>query len=498
MLSPELVHQSSARQSWRRWWLSSLRSVIVRRREVGPQSNHSEIRVEAFIQLYRRLLGIDFFGTAGEALPHGPALAEVIREGAARLPELYAAEYASPLQSSLSRLLQLVAARELDATTLEALTGAVYQHRQRSREHGAIDRFLAVISDLFRSFLDAGKRAKADVPLRQTLPPLAMFQHDGHAGPFTITVEQVERLIQSKVGVVTMPATYANHPLIWASLAHETGGHDVTHADPGLLTELAVGIPSALADIRTGGLSRDQLALLWSYWIDEASADVYGLLNIGPAFAPNQAAFFAAIEAEGDNPPPRLRMISKFDPRDPNQILDPHPTDILRLHLAAGVIGTLTHLSSQTRTDYIKLLDDLAGLLTSGDTLAITGNVPIGQGRLQPIEMTVPLNIMAETARNVGGFIATAKLDALNGRSIQQIETWDDPDEARATSVKEALLEGRPIGDLGDDADLLAGATMALLERPALYDRVTAALNNGLNLSFERDPIWGPPPKETV
>jgi len=238
--------------------------------------------------------------------------------------------------------------------------------------------------------------------------------------------------------------------------------------------------------------------LLWSYWIDEASADVYGLLNIGPAFAPNQAAFFAAIEAEGDNPPPRLRTISKFDPRDPNKILDPHPTDILRLHLAHGVIDTLSHLSGRTRAGYIKLIEDLAGLLTTGDTVAIAGNIPIDGERLQPLEMSVPLNIMAQVARNVGGFIATAKLDALNGRSIQQIETWDDPDEAHAMAVKEALLSGRAIGDLGDDADLLAGATMALLERPALYDAVTAALNDGLDLSFERDPIWGLPPKETV
>ena len=48
----------------------------------------------------------------------------------------------------------------------------------------------------------------------------------------------------------------------------------MTHADPGLLTELAAGIPTALADSRTGEVSREQLAALWSYWIDEASADV--------------------------------------------------------------------------------------------------------------------------------------------------------------------------------------------------------------------------------
>jgi hypothetical protein len=453
--------------------------------------------METFVQLYERLLRIDFFGTAGQALP--TALAKAVSDGALLLPHIYAEGYAQPLEASLKRLVQLVSARRLDATTIETLTAAVYQHRPGAGPAAQLQRFLAVISNLYRSFLDANKRTGANVPVRETLPPLAMFQHDGSDGPFTITVEQVQQLTGASVGVVSMPATYADDPLIWAALCHETGGHDVTHADPGLLEELANGIPAAFSGMPTpAGVSRDELALLWSYWIDEASADVYGLLNIGPAFAPNLAVFFAALGAQGVDAPPKLRMESGFDPRDPSKSLDPHPTDILRLHLAAGVIDTLDRLSPVSRDGYNGQIAQLSALLATGTTVTIAGNIPVERDHLEPIQMQVPLATMQQAARSVGGFIATAKLNALAGHSIQDIETWDDSDESRAQAVKQAALAGEAIGSLGDDAQLLAGATIALLEKPDQYDVVTAALNAGLDLSFQRDPIWGSPQADAM
>ena len=455
--------------------------------------------MDTFTKLYQRLLRIDFFGTAGEALPHGTTLAKAVSAGANALPRVYADGYAQPLEQNLKRLLQLAAARRLEAGTVETLTAAVYQHRSGAANSQQLERFLAVISNLYRSFLDKTKRAAANVPLTETLPPLAMFQHDGQDGPFTITVEQVNGLIGARTGVVSMPATYADDPLIWAALAHETGGHDVTHADSGLLDELAENIPMALAGMPTPqGISREDLAQLWAYWIDEASADVYGLLNIGPAFAPNLAVFFAALGAEGADVPPTLRMESGFDPRDPSHTLDPHPTDILRLHLAAGVIDTLTGLAKATRDKYNQMIDDLAATLATGPAVTIRGNIPLSRDNLHAIDVQVPLADMQQAARNVGGFIATAKLSSLGGHSIQEIETWDDNDEARAMAVKNAVLAGQSIGDLGDDAQLLAGVTIALLDRPDLYDAATAALNDGLDLSFKRDPIWGAPRPDAV
>ena len=461
------------------------------------------MNADAFARLYQRLLEIDFFGRAGEALPPRSALARAVNDGANMLPFEYLHGYAEPLERNLGRLLYRAQAFGPPyLMPLEVLTGSVYQHRNGSSSPRPLNRFLAVISDLYRSFLDKAKRKAADVPIVQTVPPLAMFLHDGQSGPLTLPNDKVKEEIGVRIGAVALPATYADHPLTWAALAHETGGHDVTHADPGLLPELEAKVATALAGMPTPrGISRDLLAQLWAYWMDEASADVYGLLNIGPSMAANLAVFFAAFGAQqerrGRPHAPSLRMESRFDPRDPMAVLDPHPTTILRLHLLAGVVDTLTGLSQESRDRYGHMIDDLASKLATGSYVTITGNIP---SPFNPtwIDVRVPLAEMQQTARNAGGFIATARLAALGGRSIQDIETWDNSDETRAIDVKNAVLAGRPIANLGDDAQLLAGVTLALLERPELYDAATQALNDGLDLSFRNDPIWGAPQPEAI
>lgn len=124
--------------------------------------------------------------------------------------------------------------------------------------------------------------------------------------------------------------------------------------------------------------------------MDEAVADVYGLLNVGPQFALNLTAFFSALTARafidaGRQPPPLPFMRTDSLERDPDNgdfNMDEHPTDTLRIHLA--------------------------------------------------------------------------------------------------------------IAGVGDDAQLLAGATAALAADPGSYDAVTKRLNDALDTSFARDPIWGP------
>ena len=494
--------------------IAAIRDLAPYAREVSPQpiaqAGAAPVRLEAlaeapaeppappadpFDQLCARLEQIDLFGTAGEAPPKGAALKAALAEGGPQLPAVFQPTYVQPLEQALPRL----AGPRGDPTTLETLTGAVYQHRAGEALAAPLGRYLAVISDLYRSFLDRDKRANIGLSMTQTLPPLAMFQHAGDSGPFTLPVDAVQSLTGGAVGVVSMPATYAPHPLIWAALAHETGGHDVTHADAGLLPELAAGVGTAFAGLPSDpSVSRDDLATLWAYWIDEATADVYGLLNIGPAFAPNLAAFFVALNDRGGGKP-GMRMDSGYSQDDPDHMLDPHPTDILRLHLAMGVIDTLSGLSAQARGAYLDQVQALATKLASGNVVQIVGNVAAaGSNDLQPMQISAPLAFMQQAARMVGGYIAGATLQSLGGHGIQDIETWDDQDEARAQAIKLALLAGQAITGLGDDAQLLAGATLALLVRPDLYDAVTTALNAALDDSFRTDPVWGVAPPDAV
>jgi hypothetical protein len=123
-----------------------------------------------------------------------------VKAGAQLLPNSCVTGYAEPLEASLPRLAQLESS---DSLTVETLSGAVYQHRPDDPNIGPLHRFLAVISDLYRSFLDKDKRHNAGVPMTETLPPLAMFQNDGSNGPFTIPDDDVQQIIGSSVGVVS-------------------------------------------------------------------------------------------------------------------------------------------------------------------------------------------------------------------------------------------------------------------------------------------------------
>jgi hypothetical protein len=418
-----------------------------------------------------------------------------IEAGRPNIPLAFDSAFIAPLESQLARL---VAASDRDTTFIETLGGAVYEHGPGYELAAHLRRFLAVISDLYQSFLDRKKRVVADFPLRETLPPLAAFKYRGDDGPFTIPVDAVEQFVGGSVGVVSLPAVYANHPVLWAALAHETGGHDVVHAEEGLLAELQQGLGTAIAEISVPGVRPDQLVALWSYWMDEAVADVYGLLNVGPAFVPNLAAFFSALRSKpeaGGFSVPKISMRSVSPAGGP---LDVHPTDILRIHLGMGVIDSFAALNAAQREVYIATCQQLASVCASGDGVELSGMVAVGGNDTIEIKAVMPLADMREAARCVGRFIATTRLSSLGGHSIQEIETWDDGDEKHAIRIRDALTAGQPIAALGDDADLLAGATLRLLDAPDTYPAVTAALVAGFDQSFATDPVWGLPVAEPI
>ena len=421
------------------------------------------------------------------------ALTGIIQRAAVNLPLAYQQGYSSPLVEQLPGLLlqlrnelqqQNPAANASDiaqaaADFLEPFLGAVYDQTV-SEIRPQLCRFLAVISDLYRSFLSKQQRAHADIPLVEQLPPLATFANKADNGPFTIPADQVTKTIGKPIGVVSLPSSYRDHPVLWAALSHETGGHDVLHADTKLLPELRSGVAQLLPDEFQGQL--------WGYWMDEAASDVYGLLNIGPMFVFNLAAFFTALIHQGSGGQVALGTLRNQAIIDETGRLDVHPVDLLRVHLALGVIESSAKLSVTRRSDYIQAVGQLAQ--TCAANVTVVQFVQVSGRRLQVVQ-ELPLADMQDTARRVGAFIASAKLDALGGFSIQDIETWDDTDEDTAQAVFNQFLANGSVSGLGDDAQLLSGATLALLQKPSLYDAVTRLLNAGLDDSFMNDPIFG-------
>jgi hypothetical protein len=451
-----------------------------------------------FQSFFEKLMKIKLFGSAPPPPPFGktPTVAKLqkaITPGAQLLPTVFRDGYATPLQQNLS---QVLAQLQGDVTTIEAVTGAVYQQAQKVGQP-QLHRFLAVISDLYRSFLSKKRRTAANFPIVETVPPLAMFQNKGDSGPFTIPSDDIENLIGAAIGVVSMPAVYRDHPVLWTALSHETGGHDVIHADVNLMPEMRAGVRQALGGPSTitssTNLTQKQIiALLWDYWMDEAAADIYGVMNVGPIFGHNLAVFFSALNAQASNSnTPSLRTQSGFDPNDSQQLLDPHPTDLLRLSLIQGAVQSLTGLAATTIKSYSADFDALANLCAPGATkIDIAGNLLLGPGQRVPVQASFPLADMQAAAVTAGAFIAKAKFKALSQHSIQDIETWDDLDEQTAQSIATALAKNTSVAGLGDDAQLLAGANIAILDDPTLYQPATQLLNLALDESFANDPFW--------
>ena len=463
------------------------------------------IDLTKFSAVARALSHVNLFASGPPKPPYGkkPTVAAVVKAinaGEPALPLVYRTRYADKLKAILPTAMSNPQGR-LAGDSLETVTGAVYQHAANMPVAQPLNRFLAVISNLYRSFLDETKRAKISLPKVETMPPLAVFQSNGQQGPFTNPVDGMEGEFGIDVGVVSLPSAMRAHPILWASLAHEVGGHDVLHADDGLLEEMAGKLQQHFGGgpIQPGGhiTPAQLLSLIWPWWVDEAASDIYGLLNIGPAFALNLAFFFAGFRAPKGglkpNDPPLLATVSGFDPSDPSRALDVHPTDILRLSLAIGATQSLKGLSQATRTAYVNDLRQLITLCSGGATqITLVGYVYTDNTHAVPVQVKVPIAPMQAAAEAAGSLMVSATFKRLAGHSIQDIETWDDADDATARHAAQLMGAGQSAVGAGDDAHLLAGATLALLDAPAKYTAISTLLNAALDDSYARDKIWNP------
>lgn len=517
--------------------------------------------LEHFLELVRTLDRVELLGSGPPPVPwkgKKPTSAMIrmaITPGITKLPLFYQEAYVTPLLRNLPTVIDQA------EQELEILAGAIYCHkpphnvsvRNRRRvtsEAIKFDRslkgFLAVVSNTYRSFLAKGRRELARFPLVERYPPLAMFRHrcDVHkneVAPFIRTREAIEKMTGGKVGVVGLPSVYRDHPLLWGAIAHEVGGHEILTADPGLLTELQKGVRTLfdVGPIPSGDLTLSELqGLLWQYWTEEAASDVCGVLNIGPTYGFSLAVYHAALTKRirnwlhkedassrssssgqpdsllrtwSGNQPPKYREYFK-GPLDsdvlallqnrPLDDLDPHPVDILKLHVVIGAVENLVRLSDSARNAYVTKLSRLARVCAGGKThIDIAGYIQTSPDTWMRIDTgSLPLSAMQASARRVGAYIATVQFQALHGHSLQDLETWDDGDEDVANEIVRKIdeqfrINSEPdIDDMGDDAQLLAGSYLAFHQRPYRYTAINKALLKSLETSFARDEIWGVSP----
>ena len=151
----------------------------------------------------------------------------------------------------------------------------------------------------------------------------------------------------------------------------------------------------------------------------------------------------------------------------------------------------MTRLDAAKRASHVAAVEKIARLIAGGvSTIHIEGIANLGSSTRVPVKADIPLADAADAARKVGKMIATHKFKALNHHSIQEIESWDDDDEAAAAAIAQRIMQRQSIVGHGDDAQLLAGATLTLLRKPQLYDSAQSLLNDALDDSFRPDPIW--------
>jgi hypothetical protein len=271
--------------------------------------------------------------------------------------------------------------------------------------------------------------------------------------------------------LVSLPAANASRGLLaWAALAHETAGHDVLAADDGLQDELTAVIRRTLLAERMA----PALADYWADRIEETAADVLGVLNMGPAAAVGLIGYFRGLNGAWRGTP-SLRSVGGED--------DPHPADVARAYVVAETVRLLSFEGASAWAD------------------RLVAEVDRDAGRIRLGGVAVTAGVAKASAAVVARAIVRARLRALEGHALGEIQDWRDRDEAIVAELRRALAAGA--GARGKDAAGAAqhveGAYAAHAVAAGVYEALGGASSPAqlmprmigvLAAMHERNPVW--------
>ncbi len=330
-------------------------------------------------------------------------------------------------------------------------------------EEIATDGFQEVITDLYDGFLSEEDRWSVKKPDNEVIPPLVKWGADG---PYTITSEYTLQYYNIQTAIVDMPPAAARAGVMaWAALGHETAGHDILHADKGLLKEMQQEIWQALKD---AGLPQG-LPEYWAERVDESASDVMGILNMGPAAGIGVLALLRGVrKAMGHD------ALQTEGPSD-----DEHPADIVRGYLAASTIRLLSFDGKDAWADAIEAETDRD--LTSRIVLA---------------DQVISTEDAKKSAGIVAHTIAKGKMKALEMRPLIEIQDWMNEDEQTVQDIIPALVSAVELPDpyKGDfyAAHAVAAAVIAALRKDADLTVIFSRMQAALKTMHDANPSWGP------
>ncbi len=391
-----------------------------------------------------------------------------------RLPAAYRAAAGEPLLRALdgmgaggfARILAMDPGRDGAARLLLDLAQAVLQ-RGEGYQARATAAFQEVVSDLYEGFLSAEDRRGVKPPDHGVTPPLIRWG-PAETGPYTWPANATATF-DVTAAVVSLPAANAGGGLLaWPALAHETAGHDILDADDGLREELAGAVKKQLLAAKMD----PAVAGYWSERIDEAAADVLGVLNMGPSAAVGLVGYFRALNGVWRGTP-ELRSVGREE--------DPHPADIARAYLAAETVRLLSFAGAERWAD--RLIAE-----TDRDLERIRfGDVAVSAG------------VAKASAAVVARAIVKTRMTSLEGKALGEIQDWRDRDETIVAALR-GQMKDRVVGD-GDASSgkYTKGAYAAHAVAAAVYEAVAGSSSPSQVMGrmvgvlagmHERNPEW--------
>jgi hypothetical protein len=248
-------------------------------------------------------------------------------------------------------------------------------------------------------------------------------------------------------------------------LGHETAGHDILHADNGLLAEVSEAVRAGLVHEK----STANLATYWADRIDETASDVFGILNMGPAAGIGLIGFFRGLNAA-------FGFGAKLRNVGPGS--DEHPADIVRGFLAAATVRMLEFSDAAAWANLIEQQTekDLATIRLAGKT--------------------VDVKTARKSAEIVARVIVTHPMKNLESHALGDIQTWRDSDEEIVQQLISSLETANAIPSTLPGkiyaAHMVAAATTAALRQdaniPALFQRMLDLLK----AKHDTNPTFGP------
>lgn len=363
--------------------------------------------------------------------------------------------------------------RQIIPDIAEAILQSGYNYAQK-----ASNAFQEVVNDLYKSFLSEENRVSNEtgVPIKMpdkgVVPPLVKWGNPDF-GPYTWPVDATSE-IKVKSAVVNLPpANFQGGLLAWATLPHETVGHDILHADSGLLEELGNKVFLAVLDAFPGDYF---MANYWRQCIDETASDILGLLNAGPVAGISLIGYFRGLTGGG------LRNIGALPPEDT------HPVDILRGFIAARVIERMSFSQSEEWSSVIReeVYKDL-------DRIYL---VDAPKQYYYPIENEKAI----KSAELVADVISDAKLYSLEGHSLKEIQDWTDKDQKIVDELGMMMRKGENLSSAYKNSGyfavhVIAGAIQEALKAGADVQAMFDRMVDFLDVMHAYNDVWNPSAK---